>query len=81
MLRLFALGILGILALAWPEAATAQQRPLRVVATVSMLADAVRAVGGDRVDVTSLLGEGVDPHTYRPTRADIAKLSSADFIV
>ncbi len=81
MLRLFVLGILGILALAWPEAATAQQRPLRVVATVSMIADAVRAVGGDRVDVTSLLGEGVDPHTYRPTRADIAKLSSADFIV
>jgi manganese/zinc/iron transport system substrate-binding protein len=46
-----------------------------------MLADTVRAVGGDRIQVTSLLGEGVDPHTYRPTRADIARLSTADLVV
>jgi len=81
VLRILALGILGVLTLAWPTGAKAQERPLKVVATVSMLADAVRAVGGTRVDVTSLLGEGVDPHTYRPTRADIAKLSGADLIV
>lgn len=81
MLRLFAFGILGVLTLAWPIDATAQQRRLKVVATVSMLADTVRAVGNERVEVTSLLGEGVDPHTYRPTRADIARLSSADLIV
>lgn len=61
--------------------ALAQEKPLKVVATVSMLADTVRAVGGKRVEVTSLLGEGVDPHTYRPTRADIARLSSADLVV
>jgi manganese/zinc/iron transport system substrate-binding protein len=59
----------------------AQQKPLRVVATVSMLADTVRAVGGNRVQVTSLLGEGVDPHTYRPTRSDIARLTGAELIV
>jgi manganese/zinc/iron transport system substrate-binding protein len=62
----------------WPSEA---QKPLRVVTTVSMLADTVRAVGGTRVEVTSLLGEGVDPHTYRPTRADIARISSADLVV
>ncbi len=71
----------AVLALGSPAAAIAQQKPLKVVATVSMLADAVRAIGGDRVEVTSLLGEGVDPHTYRPTRADIARLSGADLIV
>ena len=59
----------------------AQPKPLRVVTTVSMLADTVRAVGGTRVQVTSLLGEGVDPHTYRPTRADIARLTGAELIV
>jgi manganese/zinc/iron transport system substrate-binding protein len=64
-----------------PSMAHAQQKPLRVVTTVSMLADAVRAIGGTRVEVTSLLGEGVDPHTYRPTRADIARLSGADLVV
>jgi manganese/zinc/iron transport system substrate-binding protein len=79
---LTALLLAALTALFWPTgAAEAQQKPLRVVATVSMLADAVRAVGGSRVEVTSLLGEGVDPHTYRPTRADIARLSAADLVV
>lgn len=67
-----------LIGLSWPAEA---QKPIRVVTTVSMLADTVRAVGGTRVEVTSLLGEGVDPHTYRPTRADIARLSSADLVV
>jgi manganese/zinc/iron transport system substrate-binding protein len=65
----------------WPGEAAAQTRKLKVVTTVSMLADAVRAVAGNRVDVTSLLGEGVDPHTYRPTRSDIARLSGADLVI
>lgn len=67
-----------LIGLSWPAEA---QKPLRVVTTVSMLADTVRAVGGTRVEVTSLLGEGVDPHTYRPTRADIARISAADLVV
>lgn len=80
-------GLICSLAVALPllaagsEETAAQTRRLKVAATVSMVGDAVRAVGGERVDVTSLLGEGVDPHTYRPTRADIARLSSADMIV
>ena len=77
VLALAALSIFGAL----HAPAEAQQKPLRVVATVSMLADTVRAVGGSRVEVASLLGEGVDPHTYRPTRADIARLSSADLVI
>jgi manganese/zinc/iron transport system substrate-binding protein len=78
-LSLLAAAFTALLALSGPL--QAQQKPLRVVTTVSMLADTVRAVGGDRVQVTSLLGEGVDPHTYRPTRADIARLTGADLIV
>lgn len=77
VLALASLSIFGVLL----APAQSQQKPLRVVATVSMLADTVRAVGGSRVEVASLLGEGVDPHTYRPTRADIARLSSADLVI
>jgi manganese/zinc/iron transport system substrate-binding protein len=73
----FALPLLA----AGTDEAAAQTRKLKVAATVSMIADAARAVGGDRIEVTSLLGEGVDPHTYRPTRADIARLSGADLIL
>ena len=54
---------------------------LSVVATTAMIGDAVKAVGGDRVKVEVLLGEGVDPHLYKPTRADVAKLVRADMIV
>ena len=56
---LFAGVLAALTAIAGPS--EAQQKPLRVVATVSMLADAVRAVGGARVEVTSLLGEGGAP--------------------
>jgi manganese/zinc/iron transport system substrate-binding protein len=56
-------------------------KPLRVVTTIAMLADAVRVIGAERVEVSSLLGEGVDPHTYRPTRADIVRLTTADLVI
>lgn len=82
LFRRFTLAIAALAAMSFLSGALqAQQKPLRVVATVSMLADTVRAVGGARVEVTSLLGEGVDPHTYRPTRADIARLTGADLII
>jgi manganese/zinc/iron transport system substrate-binding protein len=61
--------------------ALAQSKSLAVVATTAMVGDAVKAVGGGRVRVEALLGEGVDPHLYKPTRADIAKMIRADMIV
>jgi manganese/zinc/iron transport system substrate-binding protein len=61
--------------------AAAQPKPLTVVATTAMVGDAVRAVGGERVKVEVLLGEGVDPHLYKPTRADTAKMLKADMVV
>lgn len=45
-----------------------------------MVADVVRAVGGDAVDVTTLMGSGVDPHSYRQTRSDVSALARADMI-
>lgn len=54
---------------------------VRVVATTSMLTDLVRAVGGDRVEVQGLMGPGVDPHLYKPTAADVARLQKAQLIV
>jgi manganese/zinc/iron transport system substrate-binding protein len=45
-----------------------------------MVGDIVRQVAGDRANVTSLMGEGVDPHLYKPTRDDVAKLLAADTV-
>ena len=55
--------------------------PIRVVATTGMIGDVVEAIGGDRVDVDVLVGAGVDPHLYKPTRSDLAKLRGAGLIV
>ena len=65
-----------------PVASAAQdlERP-EVVCTVGMVADIARAVAGDRAEVTSLIGPGVDPHLHKPTRSDIARLMKADLIV
>ncbi|HZH25897.1 MAG TPA: zinc ABC transporter substrate-binding protein [Azospirillaceae bacterium] len=51
-----------------------------VVATTGHVADLVRNVAGDRAQVVGLLGEGVDPHTYRLTRSDTAQLMRADIV-
>ena len=54
--------------------------PFTVVTTTSQVADLVRTVAGDRAAVTGLMGEGVDPHTYKLTRSDVAKLAAADIV-
>jgi len=63
-----------------PLAVSAQDR-LGVVATTGMIADAARAVGGDLIDVTALMGPGVDPHAYRQTRTDIVAAARADLVL
>lgn len=54
---------------------------LTVVATTGMIADAVRQVGGDHVEVRGLMGPGVDPHAYRQTRTDIVAMTRADLVL
>ncbi len=52
----------------------------RVVATVGMVSDLVSQVAGGRAEVYTLIGAGVDPHLYKPTRDDVDALQSADII-
>ena len=56
------------------------KHPMKVVATVGMVADIVRQVGGDNVAVSQICGPGVDPHLYKATRDDVQMLSSADVV-
>ncbi len=67
-------------AAALPAAAWAGA-PLKVVATTGMIADAVRQIGGDQVEVKGLMGPGVDPHAYRQTRTDIVAMTRADLVL
>ena len=68
-------------ALAWAVPAVAQAPDkLKVVATFSILGDFVRNVGGDRVEVTTLVGPDGDAHVYSPTPADGRRLSEAKIV-
>lgn len=67
-----------------PALAEARQatdgRRLRVVATTNIVGDVVAQVGGDKIDLTVLMGVGVDPHTYVPTPKDVAAVHDADVV-
>ena len=54
---------------------------LRVAATTGMIGDAAQIIGGDRVQVTTLMGPGVDPHLYKASAGDVTSLSQADLIL
>ncbi|PKL36359.1 manganese transporter [Candidatus Peregrinibacteria bacterium HGW-Peregrinibacteria-1] len=53
---------------------------VEVVATVGMLADMVKNVGGERVEVKALMGANVDPHAYQPTAGDMRAMQRADVV-
>ena len=63
-----------------PKENTNNSQSLKVTATTTMIADLVRQVGGERVEVQGLMGPGVDPHLYKATASDVTKLQSADVI-
>jgi len=55
-------------------------KPIQIIATTGMVADITRQVAGDHAIVTSLMGQGVDPHLYKPTAADAKAIVSADMV-
>ena len=56
------------------------QRPIRAVATTGMVADVVKNVGGEHVQLTQLMGPGVDPHLYKPSERNVVALADADVV-
>ena len=56
------------------------QYPYNITTTVGMITDIVRNVAGDNATVQGIIGEGIDPHLYKPTRGDVVKLSQADVV-
>ena len=56
------------------------KEPLEVVTTTVMVADITKQVAGEHANVKALMGEGVDPHLYKPTAADAKVILGADVI-
>ena len=62
------------------QASDGSVEPYKIVCTVGMITDIVRNLAGDYAEVEGIIGEGIDPHLYKPTRGDVVKLSQADVV-
>jgi zinc/manganese transport system substrate-binding protein len=54
---------------------------LKVVASFSILADFVRNVGGDRINLTTLVGADSDVHVYAPAPSDAKRIADAKLVI
>lgn len=67
-----------------PSASQSGSKPLKIVTTIFPEYDWVREILGDKADhaeVTMLLDNGVDLHSYQPTADDIIKISDCDLFI
>lgn len=55
-------------------------RTINIVATTGMVGDIVENVGGERVEVTTLMGPGIDPHLYKASEGDVDRIDRADMV-
>ena len=60
---------------------TKQAPKVSVVTTTNIVADWVENVGGDNIDVFSLVPVGADPHTFQPGAKDVARIADADLVL
>ena len=58
----------------------ASEHKLQIVTTTTMITDLVQEIAGERAEVHGLMGPGVDPHLYKATATDLAKMQTADLI-
>lgn len=56
------------------------EEKIKVLTTIAQIGEPLSEIGGDRVEVESLMGPSVDPHLYNPTQSDIAKVDEAEVI-
>lgn len=81
MAPLLALPLAPLCAFAQDPKRPAAMAPLRVVASFSILADMVKTIGGDEVEVAMLVGPDADAHVFQPSPANARTLANADLVV
>ncbi|WP_378943267.1 zinc ABC transporter substrate-binding protein AztC [Mesorhizobium sp. ANAO-SY3R2] len=71
--------LMGVITFTSLGAASAE--PLKVVASFSIIGDFARNVGGDRIELSTLVGPDGDAHVYEPSPADAVKMSKANVVL
>ena len=80
-MRRFQLWLICLALVTSAPPARARRIALNVVASFSIIGDFVRNVGGDRINVTTLVGPDGDVHVYTPAPADAKKIADAKLLV
>jgi zinc/manganese transport system substrate-binding protein len=73
--------VLCLLSLCMTGLVDAAATPLRVVTSIPPVTDLVRQVGGEVIQVQTLVPTGVSSHTFQPTPGDVQYLAQADLVV
>jgi len=81
VLRFVSIFVVALVALVGPASANADAARLNIVATFSILGDFAKNVGGERVNVTTLVGPNSDTHVYTPTPSDAKKITDAKLVI
>lgn len=80
MKQIFTL-LIAILLVSCNEVEYQNDDKIQIVTTTTIVTDIVKNVGGEKVNVSSLMGPGIDPHLYKATEGDVAKLANAEIII
>lgn len=77
--------ILIVVSLVFIACTNSQDSPdngkLNIVATTTIIGDTVKEIGGEFINLETLMGPGIDPHLYNASAGDVSKMSSADMVV
>ena len=60
---------------------TNDNEKINIVATTTIIGDAVKIIGGDHINLEVLMGSGIDPHLYKASAGDVNKMQNADLII
>ncbi|OBQ89337.1 zinc ABC transporter substrate-binding protein AztC [Mesorhizobium sp. AA23] len=72
---------LSVITLSAFATSSAFAAPLKVVTSFTVIADFAKNVGGDRVNITTIVGPDGDAHVYEPTPADAVAMAGADVVL
>ena len=57
------------------------ENKVKIVATIGMIGDVASAIGGNRAEVYTMMGPGIDPHLYQAKAGDVERLNNANLIL
>jgi ABC-type Zn uptake system ZnuABC Zn-binding protein ZnuA len=82
--RLMALAVLVLNLVACQQNETARsgaRGKLKVVTTVAPITSIVENIAGDKIELTGIIPEGINSHTFEPIPSDVKILAAADLII